>query len=104
MKLGPVGAGGRAAGAQIQPAPELLEAFERNIFLKPLVSAAIEHNATQGDGNHFFYVGRMRSSAQVALVTHHGSRGPGGKLYAAGMTSAEKFRRQASPETPAHDA
>jgi RNA-splicing ligase RtcB len=104
MKLSHFGAGGRAAGGQIQPAPELLEAFERNIFLKPLINAAIEHNATQGDGNHFFYVGRVRSSGRVALVTHHGSRGPGGKLYAAGMTSAERFRRQASPETPAHNA
>ena len=32
MKLSHFGAGGRAAGGQIQPAPELLEAFERNIF------------------------------------------------------------------------
>ena len=74
------------------------------LFLKPLVGAAIEHNATQGDGNHFFYLGRVRSSGRVALVTHHGSRGPGGKLYAAGMTVAEKFRRRLSPETPAHNA
>ena len=69
-----------------------------------MIGAAIEHNATQGDGNHFFYVGRVRSSGRVALVTHHGSRGPGGKLYAAGMTSAEKFpARQASPDS-AHNA
>jgi RNA-splicing ligase RtcB len=104
MTLSHFGAGGRPVGTQIRPASALLEAFERNVFLKPLIGAAIAHNGTQGDGNHFFYVGRVRSSGRIALVTHHGSRGPGGKLYAAGMTVAEKFRRLSSPETPAHNA
>ena len=68
------------------------------------MSAAIEHFATQGDGNHFFYVGRLASSGQVALVTHHGSRKPGAMLYKAGMETAENFRRVLSPETPKHNA
>lgn len=33
------------------------------------------------------------------LITHHGSRGPGAKLYKKGMVIAERFRKQLSPET-----
>ena len=104
MKLSHFGPGGRPRGAQVRPAATLMEAFENNLFLKPLISVAMDHQATQGDGNHFFYVGRVRSTDRVALVTHHGSRGPGGKLYTAGMQVAEKFRRRLSPETPPHNA
>jgi hypothetical protein len=43
-------------------------------------------------------------ACDVALVTHHGSRAPGAMLYKAGMTAAERFRRQLSPETPKHNA
>ena len=57
----------------------------------------IEHHGTQGDGNHFFYVGRMASSGAIALVTHHGSRKPGAMLYKAGMERAEQTRRTLSP-------
>ena len=35
------------------------------------------HFGTQGDGNHFFFVGRIASTGETALVTHHGSRKPG---------------------------
>ena len=66
--------------------------FEANPFLEPVLSVAIEHFATQGDGNHFFYVGRVASTGQIALVTHHGSRKPGAMLYKAGMETAERFR------------
>jgi RNA-splicing ligase RtcB len=82
----------------------VLAGFDANEFLKPLSSAAIEHFATQGDGNHFFYVGRVASTGQVALVTHHGSRKPGAMLYKAGMETAEHFRQVLSPETPKHNA
>ena len=58
-----------------------------------------EHLATQGDGNHFAYVGTMRSTGETALVTHHGSRGPGARLYDKGMKIAERFRRELSPDT-----
>ena len=104
MKLSHFGGGGRARGAQIRPSDGILEGFGKNPFLKPHLSTAIEHNATQGDGNHFFFVGRLRSTDHIALVTHHGSRGPGARLYTAGMAVAEKFRRELSPETPAHNA
>jgi RNA-splicing ligase RtcB len=54
---------------------------------------------TQGDGNHFAFVGKSRATGQVALVTHHGSRGPGALLYKEGMKVAEKFRKKLSPKT-----
>lgn len=104
MKLSHFGGGGRPRGQQIQPPADVLAAFEANAFLKPHVSAAIEHFATQGDGNHFFYVGRVASTGQAALVTHHGSRKPGAMLYKSGMLTAEKFRSTLSPETPRHNA
>lgn len=69
----------------------------------PFIFAARElvpsHFASQGDGNHFAYVGTMKSTGQTALVTHHGSRGPGAAIYKAGMRVAERYRQQLSPET-----
>jgi RNA-splicing ligase RtcB len=104
MRLSHFGGGGRPLGAQLNPPSGLLEAFEANRFLRPLLRDAVAHFATQGDGNHFFYIGRVRSTGAIALVTHHGSRGPGAKLYKAGMAVAESARQKLSPETPAHNA
>jgi RNA-splicing ligase RtcB len=104
MELSHFGGGGRPRGAQVRPPDDVMAEFEGNVFLRPHVSAAIEHFATQGDGNHFFYVGRLASTEQVALVTHHGSRKPGAMLYKAGMAMAERFRSEISPETPRHNA
>lgn len=103
MKLSHFGGGGRPRGAQVRPDAAVMAPFATNRFLNGLDSAAIEHFATQGDGNHFFSVGRL-STGEVALVTHHGSRKPGALLYRAGMAAAEKFRREISPETPPHNA
>jgi len=104
MKLSHFGGGGRPRGQQLRPPAEVLGEFEANPFLEPVLSVAIEHFATQGDGNHFFYVGRVASTGQIALVTHHGSRKPGALLYKAGMEAAERFRCILSPETPKHNA
>src|SRR5262245_12337554 len=104
MKLSHFGAGGRPRGHQLQPPQEVLAAFAANPLLKPALSAAIEHFGTQGDGNHFFYVGRVASTGAIALVTHHGSRKPGAMLYKAGMEMAERMTRVRSPETPRHNA
>ena len=78
--------------------------FAGNKFLAMTLDAAKKHFGTQGDGNHFFYVGRVASTGLVALVTHRGSRRPGVLLYKAGMDMAEGYRRRLSPETPAHNA
>ncbi|MEO0472805.1 MAG: RtcB family protein [Bacteroidota bacterium] len=65
---------------------------------------ARKHLGTQGDGNHFLYVGRSRSSGETIMVTHHGSRGFGANLYRTGMKLAENFRQQISPKTPRKNA
>lgn len=98
------GPGGRPRGQQIRPDPAILALFEANDLLRDGTSAAIEQFATQGDGNHFAFVGRLASSGQTALVTHHGSRGPGARLYTRGMKIAEAVCRAASPETLAENA
>ena len=93
------GPGGRPRGGQVRPSEGLLAAFGENRFLAPDISTAIEHFATQGDGNHFAYVGTLGSTGETALVTHHGSRGPGARLYARGMKLANAYRAALSPET-----
>lgn len=94
------GPGGRAKDAQVRPSEATLAAFETNRLLRESSSGScIEHFGTQGDGNHFAYVGRMKSTGETALVTHHGSRAPGARLYTRGMKVAERFRQRLSPET-----
>jgi RNA-splicing ligase RtcB len=104
MRLSHFGGGGRKHSHDMQPPESLLAEFSANKFLAMTTDAAKHHFGTQGDGNHFFYVGRLASTGQVALVTHHGSRKPGALLYKAGMDLAESYRRRLSPETPAHNA
>ncbi|HRM74324.1 MAG TPA: RtcB family protein, partial [Paracoccus sp. (in: a-proteobacteria)] len=64
-----------------------------------MLHLAQAHMGTQGDGNHFLFVGRSRKTGRTAMVTHHGSRGPGALLYKAGMEVAERYRRVLSPAT-----
>lgn len=92
------GPGGRAQG-QFAPGADVMARFEGNGLLRDLTGPAVEHFATQGDGNHFAYVGTIRSTGETALVTHHGSRAPGARLYSKGMRIAEALRRRESPET-----
>jgi RNA-splicing ligase RtcB len=94
------GPGGRPQEAQIKPSEATLAAFQQNTYLREgPFSASICHFGTQGDGNHFAYVGTMKSTGETALVTHHGSRGPGARLYDRGMKVANRFRELLSPET-----
>ena len=95
------GPGGRPNGQRYTLSPALLDGFRENMFLrdKKIVQAAQEQLGTQGDGNHFAYVGRSEANGTTCLVTHHGSRGPGAGLYKLGMRVAEKFRRKLSPKT-----
>ncbi|MGE3306539.1 MAG: RtcB family protein, partial [Rhizobiaceae bacterium] len=78
---------------------DMAAAIAGNRFLRKLQGVARQHFATQGDGNHFASVGRLSSSGETVLVTHHGSRGLGARLYKAGMDVAERFRLALSPET-----
>ena len=70
-----------------------------NPITAPHEDIADWHMGTQGDGNHFAYVGTLKSTGQATLVTHHGSRGFGARVYKAGMAIAEKYRRKLSPDT-----
>ncbi|WP_245749294.1 RtcB family protein [Jannaschia pohangensis] len=95
------GPGGRAQGKRFTVSLDLLDAFRANPFLSDAktIRAAQEHMGTQGDGNHFLFVGRSRATGRTTLITHHGSRGPGAKLYKAGMEVAEAHRKLHSPQT-----
>ena len=84
------GPGGRTRGKQWSMSTELMEAFDANPYLSSMKSVAVEHMGTQGDGNHFAFVGTLKSTGQTALVTHHGSRAPGARLFKVGMRDAIK--------------
>jgi len=94
------GPGGRPNGQRYTMSPKLYDAFRDNAFLKDkkILQAAQEHLGTQGDGNHFAYVGRSAARGTTCLVTHHGSRGPGAGLYRLGMRAAEVWRKKLSVE------
>lgn len=95
------GPGGRRGG-DLRPLPPALAARIRgNRFTQgeKAVAAAHQHMGTQGDGNHFAFVGLSERTGNTVLVTHHGSRGFGALVYKAGMAAAEAARRQLSPET-----
>ena len=63
------------------------------------LNLAKTHLGTQGDGNHFLYVGVSEETGETIMVTHHGSRGFGANLFKKGMGIAEKFRNEISPLT-----
>lgn len=87
-------------GRKDMPMPKrIADMIDSNPFTRDLAGIADHHFGTQGDGNHFAFVGTLSSTGQTALVTHHGSRGFGAKLYKAGMRMAEKHRQMLSPET-----
>ena len=100
------GPGGRPQGNRFTVSLDLLDAFRANPFLSnpKALRMAQEHMGTQGDGNHFVFVGRSRKTGRTAIVTHHGSRGPGAVLYKLGMEVAERFRRELSPGTAKQNA
>ncbi|MEM9986256.1 MAG: RtcB family protein [Bacteroidota bacterium] len=79
--------------------------FEAKVLEDPMLrderslTLARTHFGTQGDGNHFLFVGRSRNTGETIMVTHHGSRGFGANLYKKGMKLAESFRKEISPRT-----
>ncbi len=114
QKVTHFGAGGRPRGHQ-WASPVLDEPVWDNPFLAGLQSRARDFLGTQGDGNHFAYVGRIqftepqraaleaagytelsdaiarREGAFNVLVTHHGSRGLGADLYKRGQAAARAW-------------
>ncbi|WP_424974871.1 RtcB family protein [Methylobacterium brachiatum] len=96
------GPGGRRDPAEM-PA-SVASAIDGNPFLADLMRKAVGDFGSQGDGNHFAYVGRLRSDGSPALVTHHGSRGLGAQLYKKGMAAAQRYTGKIAPEVPKHNA
>jgi tRNA-splicing ligase RtcB len=117
------GAGGRARGQQFS-SPVLDEPVWDNPFLSGLRSRAQDFLGTQGDGNHFAYMGRIqfteaqRAAVEVAgytelseaivrrdgafnvFVTHHGSRGLGADLYKRGQIAARAWCNENAQDIP----
>ena len=95
------GPGGRDRNSQFRFPMDLLEEIEANYFLndQKCISAARSHLGTQGDGNHFLFVGKSKNTGNTMMVTHHGSRGFGANLYSKGMKVAERYRKELSPDT-----
>jgi tRNA-splicing ligase RtcB (3'-phosphate/5'-hydroxy nucleic acid ligase) len=96
----------RSEVRQYKSLKEILSKFEGNRFLNSsqMEAAAEVHFTTQGDGNHFLYVGHLESTGQLALVTHHGSRSMGGLLYKYGLAAAQKHTKIVAPRVPDHQA
>lgn len=80
---------------------DLLDKIKSNHFLNNTksIELAKTHLGTQGDGNHFLFVGISKNTKKTVVVTHHGSRGFGALLYKNGMRIAERFRQRISPNT-----
>lgn len=99
MEVTHFGPGGRAVSftRQNKDLKALLATFEENRFLSGLEGKAAEHFMTQGDGNHFLYVGNLKSTGETVIVTHHGSRGWGSSLYNRGMQAAIKHKNIHAP-------
>lgn len=100
------GPGGRPEADHWGAPKEIAEAMRENPFSggEKCTRMVQTHFGTQGDGNHFLFVGRSRMTGRTAMVTHHGSRGPGAMVYKAGMSVAERYRQELSPETPKQNA
>jgi RNA-splicing ligase RtcB len=117
------GAGGRPRGAQ-WPSAVLEQPVWDNPFLSGLRSRAQDFLGTQGDGNHFAYLGRIafteaqrralasagydelsdwivrRDGVFNVLVTHHGSRGLGADVYKRGQAAARRWCDEHAPDIP----
>jgi tRNA-splicing ligase RtcB len=117
------GAGGRPRGNQWTSAV-LDQPVWDNPFLSGLRSRAQDFLGTQGDGNHFAYLGRIqftegqraaleaagytelsdwivrREGAFNVLVTHHGSRGLGADVYKRGQKAARQWCDENAKDIP----
>jgi hypothetical protein len=92
------GGGGRRKEQKFELPKELYQKIQSNRFFSEKAKIfAITHLGTQGDGNHFAFVGTSKNTGETCLVTHHGSRGLGAELYKAGMKCADNWRKRLCP-------
>lgn len=106
MKSTHFGQGKRSASEvrQFKELGDLIDKFDNNPFLKGLEKQAEQHFLTQGDGNHFLYVGETEKDGRRVMVTHHGSRGLGAQLYKRGLAAAQIYTASVAPSVPAHNS
>src|SRR5690606_31588432 len=72
----------------------LANRIENNPFTRGLLRVAIDGLGTQGDGNHFLFVSKEDSyTGTVDLVTHHGSRAFGAKVFKNGKSFADHITK-----------
>lgn len=76
------------------------DVFKGNPFLDGLEEFAKEGFTTQGDGNHFYFVGFVESTGKVAIVSHHGSRKLGARVYSRGLAAARRVTAKIAPSVP----
>ena len=95
------GPGGRPRGKQHNLPVDLRAEMMANAYLNSpkILSMAQEQLGTQGDGNHFLFVGKSKKTGNTMMITHHGSRAVGAMLYKQGMKVAEQFRQELSKDT-----
>ena len=96
------GKGGRKRSSGIFKylCPELeFRIRESPLFCDGDLKKAQLHLGTQGDGNHFLFVGKSESDGATILVTHHGSRGFGAGLYEKGKQIALNYRQDLCPRS-----
>lgn len=101
------GFGGRDREDQLAKLPSnLKDKIESNYYLNSNKSLKFAHShlGTQGDGNHFLFVGKSKGNGHTYLVTHHGSRGFGANLYNEGVYKAELFRKEIAPNVSPKNA
>ena len=92
------GSGPRKKPGKFSPPEEFMQRMEKNpFFSKKAIALATSHMATQGDGNHFAFVGTSKNTGETCLITHHGSRGVGAEVYKLGMACADKWRKILCP-------
>lgn len=82
----------------------LYKSIVGNYFTQDYIEKAASHMGTQGDGNHFLFIGKSDKTNDVYLITHHGSRGFGASVFKKGFAEAEKIRRKISPNTHRQNA
>ena len=98
------GGGGRIEFSDLPQEFEAKLLDNRFLNSERSINFAKTHLGTQGDGNHFLFVGVSKNTGETMMVTHHGSRGFGANLYTQGMKIAEYFRKEISPKTPEKNA
>ncbi len=104
FKITHFGVGGRISNHRWLPS-DLKDKIISNYYLSSpkSINYAEYHLGTQGDGNHFLFIGIRQSDGHTMMVTHHGSRGFGANLYKEGLHKAEQFTQELSPNSnPKH--